>query len=477
MAKPSQLSVLLVSLVILFRGCLAANQQQWQQPNDCQINNLEALEPNNRVECEAGVVETWDPGHEQFQCAGVAVVRHTIRQNGLLLPQFSNSPQLVYILQGEGLTGTLFPGCPATFQSPQQGGFGESAGRSQQDSHQKIRRFRQGDIFALPAGVAHWCYNEGSTPVVAVVLLDVANNDNQLDRNPRKFHLAGNPHQEFQQQRQQEHFGGHQQCNNVFCGFDTRILAEAFNVEERLVRRLRSEKDYRGAIVTVRGQLQVARPPRTQSQREYEEDSSEYERSRGRYGGDNGVEETMCTTKLRENIGDPSKADIYTQGAGHITTLNSFNLPVLRWIQLSAERNLLHRNAMMVPHWNLNAHSIMYAISGSCHVQVVDSYGRSVYDGEVRRGQIMVVPQNFAVVKRARGSEFEWISFKTNDNAMISPLSGRTSVMRGMPEEILANAFQISREDARRIKYNNQQTTVIRSSQSQMRDEASVASA
>lgn len=128
---------------------------------------------------------------------------------------------------------------------------------------------------------------------------------------------------------------------------------------------------------------------------------------------------------------------------------------------------------MMVPHWNLNAHSIMYAISGSCHVQVVDSYGRSVYDGEVRRGQIMVVPQNFAVVKRARGSEFEWISFKTNDNAMISPLSGRTSVMRGMPEEILANAFQISREDASRIKHNNQQTTVIRSSQSQMRDEAS----
>lgn len=85
----------------------------------------------------------------------------------------------------------------------------------------------------------------------------------------------------------------------------------------------------------------------------------------------------------------------------------------------------------------------------------------------------MVVPQNFAVVKRARESEFEWISFKTNDNAMISPLSGRTSVMRGMPEEILANAFQISREDASRIKHNNQQTTVIRSSQSQMRDEAS----
>lgn len=103
MANPSLLfSVSLVSLLVLFHGCLAVNQQQWQQlQNECQINNLESLEPNNRVEYEAGLVETWDPSHEQFQCAGVAVLRHTIRQNGLLLPQFSNTPQLMYIVQGD----------------------------------------------------------------------------------------------------------------------------------------------------------------------------------------------------------------------------------------------------------------------------------------------------------------------------------------------------------------------------------------
>lgn len=132
------------------------------------------------------------------------------------------------------------------------------------------------------------------------------------------------------------------------------------------------------------------------------------------------------------------------------------------------------QNAMMVPHYNINAHSIIYAISGSCQVQVVDNYGRSVFDGELRQGQVLVVPQNFAVVKRARGQDFEWVSFKTHDNAMISPLSGRTSVLRGMPEDVLANAFRISREDARRIKFNNQQTTLIPGSQTspEMRDDA-----
>lgn len=174
----------------------------------------------------------------------------------------------------------------------------------------------------------------------------------------QKFHLAGNPQQEFQQQPPQEY-------NNIFCGLDTRILAEAFNVDERLVKRLLSENDYRGGIVKVRGQLQVTRPPWTQSQREYEEDSSEYKGSQGQYGGDNGVEETMCTMKLTENIGDASQADIYTQDAGHITTLNSINLPVLRWIKLRAERGLLHRVRIQITESPDNFYLFIYILRHS----------------------------------------------------------------------------------------------------------------
>lgn len=101
MANPSLLS-LSVCLLILLHGCLAS-RKQCQQQNECQIDGLDALEPDNRVEYEAGVVETWDPNHEQFQCAGVAMVRHTIQPNGLLLPQFSNAPQLIYVVQGKPL--------------------------------------------------------------------------------------------------------------------------------------------------------------------------------------------------------------------------------------------------------------------------------------------------------------------------------------------------------------------------------------
>lgn len=75
---------------------------------ECQIERLNAQEPNRRFESEAGVVEFWDATQEQFECAGVQAVRHEIRRNGLLLPYYSNTPQLIYIVQGKSSTLFLF---------------------------------------------------------------------------------------------------------------------------------------------------------------------------------------------------------------------------------------------------------------------------------------------------------------------------------------------------------------------------------
>jgi hypothetical protein len=100
MAKPNSFLYISLCLVVLFNGCLAKRWQQQQQFNQCQLDRLDALEPNNRIEAEAGVIESWDPNNQQFQCAGVAVVRHTLECNGLLLPQYSPTHQLIYIVQG-----------------------------------------------------------------------------------------------------------------------------------------------------------------------------------------------------------------------------------------------------------------------------------------------------------------------------------------------------------------------------------------
>ncbi|KAF5185474.1 hypothetical protein FRX31_024939 [Thalictrum thalictroides] len=53
----------------------------------CQLQNVDALEPTRKQQSEAGVTEYWDENNEQLQCAGT----------------------------GRGIHGAVIPGCPGTF--------------------------------------------------------------------------------------------------------------------------------------------------------------------------------------------------------------------------------------------------------------------------------------------------------------------------------------------------------------------------
>ncbi|KAI3934002.1 hypothetical protein MKW92_008166 [Papaver armeniacum] len=473
--KSSSLVCLGFCFVFVLNGCLGQIEQQgggwqtqqqqqqsrhYQGQSQCRIENINAQEPNRRVESEAGVTEFWDQNKEQFECAGVAPTRYIIQPTGLLLPFFVNAPRLVYIVQGRGMSGALIPGCPETFHSIRQS-VQQLRGRSQQqegarDQHQKIRSIRQGDILALPAGVTHWLYNEGETPLIAVSLHDTSSNANQLDRQLRKFQLAGSQQTQtssYQQQQRQQVRGQQQDVpeNNIFNGFNVETLAEAFGVSTETARKLQGQDDQRGNIVFVEGGLHAIRPQQGEEEEEQEQ----------RYRTTNGLEETMCSMRLKQNIANPTRADIYSEKGGRITTLNSQKLPILSFLQMSAERGVLYQNALYAPHWNLNAHSVIYVTRGSCRCQIVGNQGRQVFNGQLNQGQMLVVPQNFAVVKQAGNEGFEWVSFKTNDNAMTSPLVGKTSVLRAMPVDVLMNAYQISREEANRLKYNRQDETMI----------------
>ncbi|KAI3979536.1 hypothetical protein MKX01_001728 [Papaver californicum] len=466
--------------IILFHGCLAQieqqqiwggqqQQRQFRQQSECRIENLQALEPTRTIQSEAGVTERWDENEEQLQCSGVAISRHVIQPRGLLLPEFANAPKLTYVVQGRGIQGVAIPGCPETYQSFQQLIEGRSQQRSRfRDEHQKIRYLRQGDIAALPTGIPQWIYNDGETPLVLITLLDTSNGQNQLDQRARRFYLAGNPQQQgqttYQRSRQTEE---ERSGNNVFSGFDVEMLAEAFGVSTETARNLQSQNDNRGNIVRVENGLRLIRPPRRVEEEEREQREIRY----------NGFEETLCAARLVQNIADPGRADVYSPLGGRISSLNSQKLPILSYLQLSAENGVLYRNAIMAPHWNLNAHSIIYVTRGNGRIQIVGNYERPVFDGQVREGQILTVPQNYAVVKQAGSQGLEWVAFKTNDNAMISPLVGRISTIRAMPEDVLMNSYRISRDEARRLKFNREEMVVFAPTRSGSQQEQGRASA
>lgn len=463
------------------------------------MERLNALEPDSQIRSEAGFIETWNPNKRQLRCVGVALSRCTLYCNGLRRPFYTNAPQEIYIQQGRGIFGMVFPGCRETYEEPQESEQGQ--GSRPQDRHQKVQHFKEGDMIAVPTGVVFWMYNEEETPVVAVTLIDTSNLDNQLDQMPRRFYLSGNQEQEFLQYQEQGHQGQRRQSQqgphrgqqqeeeeqneggNVLSGFNDEFLEDAFNVDREIVSRLKGEKDYReGGIVKVKGGLRVITPPtkRQQQQQEEEEEQQgqqERPRSHGRrrshHGSrGNGLEETVCTMKLHHNIGQSTSPDIYIPQAGRMKTLTSLDLPILRWLGLGAEHGSLYKNAMFVPHYNINAHSIIYVLSGRAWLQVVNCTGKAVFDGELNENQVLTVPQDFVLAAKSLSDNFSYMAFKTNDIPQIAALAGLTSSIRAMPVDVVANAYNLPREQASQLKTNNPFKYLVPPRESRMRSVA-----
>ncbi|KAL1199627.1 12S seed storage protein CRA1 [Cardamine amara subsp. amara] len=486
MARVSSLLSFCFTLFIFFHGYTAQ-----KFPNECQLDQLNALEPTHVLKSEAGRIEIWDHQAPQLRCSGVSFARYIIEAKGLYLPAFYNTAKLSFVAKGHGLMGRVIPGCAETYQDsplfqPGRGGqYGEGQGQegrqgqgqegrhgqgqegrhgqgqeqgqrqsqSFRDMHQKVEQIRTGDTIATSPGVAQWFYNDGQRPLVIVSVFDLASDQNQLDRNPRPFYLAGNnpEGQVWLQGREQN------PQNHIISGFAPEVIAQAWKIDLELAKKIQKPNEKHGNIVRVEGQFSAIRPP-LRGQRPQEEE----EERRG--GEGNGLEETICSARVTENLDDPSNADVYKPQLGYISTLNSYDLPILRFLRLSALRGSIRQNAMVLPQWNANANAVLYVTEGEAQVQVVNDNGDRVFDGQISQGQLLSIPQGFAVVKRATSQRFEWVEFKTNANAQINTLAGRTSVVRGLPLEVVSNGFGISLEEARRVKFNTLETTLTHSS-------------
>ncbi|KAL2321018.1 hypothetical protein Fmac_029987 [Flemingia macrophylla] len=466
MAKLLPLSLSLCFM--LLSGCFAFReqaQQQHQNDFECQLQRLNAHKPDHRIESEGGFIETWNPNTKPFQCAGAALSRCTLQRNALRRPFYTNAPNKFTFNK--------------TFEEPQQ-----SQSHKAQDRHQKVYRFREGDLIAVPTGVAFWMYNDEDTPVVAVSFIHTDSFQNQLDQMPRRFYLAGNQEQEFAQYQQSQKGKQQQEENegsNIFSGFTPEFLEQALGVDRKIVRNLQGENEdeEKGAIVKVEGGLSVTAPPmRKQQQRpqeeEEEEDDEEKSRSKGKdsHKSKNGIEETICTMRLRHNIGQTSSPDFFNPQAGSITTATSLDFPALFLLKLSAQFGSLRKNAMFVPHYNLNANSIVYALQGRALIQVVNCTGDRVFDGELQEGEVLIVPQNFAVAAKSQSNNFKYVAFKTNDRPMTSTLAGRNSLLNAIPEEVIQHTFNLRSEQARQIKNNNPFNFLVPPLQSHRKDVA-----
>ncbi|KZV21488.1 11S globulin seed storage protein 2-like [Dorcoceras hygrometricum] len=437
----SRFLVAALSLSLLVSTSLGERTPLGQtEAQQCRLQRITAAQPSQRITSEGGETELWNERDDQFQCAGVVAMRNVLRPKGLSLPNFHPTPRLVYIEEGSGYISVTSPGCAETYDAYGTQTTRESREKwergSGRDLHQRVHRVRKGDIVAIHAGAVHWCYNSGNEDLVAVSINDLNHQANQLDQKFRAFYLAGGPSRKGQQgggRYEEETF------HNILREFDTNLLAEAFNIPEEIVRQMQRGGEDRGLSVIAQEKMGFIRPD------EREEREREF---------DNGLEETYCSMKISTNIENPREADIYSRQAGRVNIVDKHKLPVLKFLDMSAERGYLFPNALTSPDWSMQGHTIVYVTRGEAQLQIADHNGQTMMSDRVNKGDMFVVPQYYVSAARAGENGFEWVAFKTTGWPMRNSLAGYTSVIRGLPLQVITNSYHMSPKQAEGLKMN-----------------------
>lgn len=117
--------------------------------------------------------------------------------------------------------------------------------------------------------------------------------------------------------------------NNIFSGFDVEFLVEVFGVECEIINQMQGQKDNRGNIIWVERDFKVL-----SFEWDVEEEEIRLERryyycicdgGGGGWNG-NGFEEIFCSVRLRENIDELRKVDVFNLQGGCLVFFNSYKL-------------------------------------------------------------------------------------------------------------------------------------------------------
>ncbi|KAL0421025.1 UNVERIFIED_CONTAM: Glutelin type-A 2 [Sesamum latifolium] len=120
-----------------------------------------------------------------------------------LLPRYSDSAKVAYVLQGSGVAGIVLP-----------------------EKEEKVLPIKKGDAIALPFGVVTWWYNKEDTELVVLFLGDTS-----------KAHKSGSFTDFF--------LTG---SNGIFTGFSTEFVSRAWDLEESVVKTLVGSQSKTGIV-------------------------------------------------------------------------------------------------------------------------------------------------------------------------------------------------------------------------------------
>ena len=91
---------------------------------------------------------------------------------------------------------------------------------------------------------------------------------------------------------------------------------------------------------------------------------------------ENGVEEVVCSLRVKHNADNPEDADIYVRDGGRMNIVNRFKLPVLKYLGLGAERVFLRPVSNIVTSYKSDSvvyiHNIMLMYMSMVAAESID---------------------------------------------------------------------------------------------------------
>ncbi|WCJ38328.1 12S seed storage globulin 2 [Euphorbia peplus] len=373
-----------------------------------EIPQLLDMEPDMYFPSEAGSIEIWN------LTDGLYAGRYTIQPNGLLLPFYTNADGFAYMLKGEILTGLFIRGCT----------------RKSNVECQQVYRYRMGDVGSRHGGELLWEYNDTNETAIMISVLRTTNKESL-----RIFAIGG--------------------PQNLLGGFGLEYLTQAFNVDSELATKLQSKDLRRNIIYLTPGGIDLSNVPIIQSCPRKDQ--------QGRKGV---MDESFCNaynTRIAK-LNDPSSVVDFCLPEkinGYFTTIDSQEFPFLEFTQYSASYTLLLKDVIRLPHWE-NSYRIIMVVKGEGWIQVVDNNGTNVFNNIVKEGQFLTVPKYSVMAEESNSEKFEYVTFMTTAKPISYDISGRNSVVYGLPLEVITNAFNITEEKARKVKFARKEISLAK---------------
>lgn len=252
---------------------------------------------------------------------------------------------------------------------------------------------KKGDVIPLPSGVVSWWFNGGETDLIIVFIGETTKA--QIPGQFTYFFMAG--------------------VLGILRGFQSDVVAKVFGLNNKEAEDIATSQP--GALIV---KLR------------------------------NGIEFPNASEDVKEKlygaIDTPEpEADVVVKGGGIINSLTEKDFPMLVGMGLSARFVRLKGKAILAPSYVADGSvQAIYVAKGSGRIQVVGGDGTPSFDDEVGEGELMVVPQFFAVTVIADEYGMELFSITNTSKPVFEQLAGKVSVWKALSPVVLQSALNIS---------------------------------